>query len=109
MAEQREVMNFVFYFFIYFLYLLLYTSIHKYIYTCLFCDPLYENRGMLECPSECANSAISVLSEEYTGIPDLAGIYWNTRRTNNKCKTNNADRIYRYIYILIHHVWHAYL
>jgi len=39
-----------------------------------------------------------VLSE-YTGIPDLAGIYWNTRRTNNKCKTNNADRIYIYIYI----------
>ena len=95
MAEQREVMNFVFTF-LYFLFLLLYTSIHKYIYTCLFVI-LYENRGMLECPSECANSAISVLSE-YTGIPDLAGIYWNTRRTNNKCKTNNADRIYIYIY-----------
>ena len=74
-----------------------------------FCGPTrIEECGMLKNaqPAECANSAISVLSE-YTGIPDLAGIYWNTRRTNNKCKTNNADRIY--IYILIHHVWHAFL
>ena len=95
MAEQREVMNFVllFYIFYTYYYILVYINISI---SCLFVI-LYENRGMLECPSECANSAISVLSE-YTGIPDLAGIYWNTRRTNNKCKTNNADRIYIYIY-----------
>ena len=75
MAEQREVMNFVFTF-LYFLYLLLYTSIHKYIYIMSFCDPT-ENRGMPGMP-ECANSAIECYQNtleyltwlEYTGIPE---------------------------------------